>query len=412
MFSNESHNMSSESTVESCYMTYVVRKPSTIYIINSVAGCIANAILAVLGTFLNALVVCVFWKTPRLRKKVSYFMIMVLSSIDVCVSIIVHPFHLVNSITEITENSKCFYKMFYQTSAVMISGISFVTFFLMNIERYISIVHPFFHLNHVTIRKCMVLSSCAWVICITTGIAPVFDIDIQGLVMAISLIVIFGTFFIYVSIFYVARKRRRFQPNTGSGGAHEDLVSEEAAKSPENLHTLSKTVSFVHDLHLAKMYLLVVFCSIVLNVPNAAVLAVYTERVKTLDWVVHVKIWTLTLVTMNSTVNSLIFFWANKRLRREGWRICKQFLKVWFFWYDILCSKRPTSIAYNRNWYCCILLSRDLHVAPMAQRLVKYNLSMLYMPSHTWRQSSYLYRSQYLNVLNTLLHCIRRFCFN
>ena len=96
MLFNASHNVSSEGLVESCYKTYVVRTPTTSYIINSVIGCVANAILAVLGTFLNALVVRVFWKSPRLQKKISYFMIMVLSSIDLCVSIVVHPFHLVN----------------------------------------------------------------------------------------------------------------------------------------------------------------------------------------------------------------------------------------------------------------------------------------------------------------------------
>ena len=138
MLFNASHNVSSEGLVESCYKTYVVRIPTTSYIINSVIGCVANAILAVLGTFLNALVVRVFWKTPRLQQKISYFMIMVLSSIDLCVSIVVHPFHLVNSIAEVTETSKCFYKMFYQTSVVMLSGMSYLTFFVMNIERYLS----------------------------------------------------------------------------------------------------------------------------------------------------------------------------------------------------------------------------------------------------------------------------------
>ena len=138
MLFNASRNVSSEGLVESCYKTYVVRIPTTSYIINSVIGCVANAILAVLGTFLNALVVRVFWKTPRLQQKISYFMIMVLSSIDLCVSIVVHPFHLVNSIAEVTETSKCFYKMFYQTSVVMLSGMSYLTFFVMNIERYLS----------------------------------------------------------------------------------------------------------------------------------------------------------------------------------------------------------------------------------------------------------------------------------
>ena len=323
MFPNGSYNSSADISVESCYMTYVVRSPSTSYIINSVVGCVVNAILAVVGTFLNALVVCVFWKSPQLRLTASYFMIMLLSSIDLCVSMIVHPLYLVNSIGEITETSKCFYKIIYQTLAIMFSGMSFLTFFVMNIERYVSIVHPFYHLNHVTKCKCLVFSSLLWLVSITTSIVPIFGIDIQTFVTVIALIVIFTTFFIYVSIFYVARKRRRSRTISTR---RDDLMLEEPSIGAEATQS-RKMISFLHDLHLAKIYLLVLFCTLFCNFPNAIVLALFDDRVKSLDGVVQVKIWTLTLVAMNSTLNCLIFFWANKRLRKEGWKICKGFLK-------------------------------------------------------------------------------------
>lgn len=323
MVANTSHNISNEKLIESCYMTYVVRSPSTSYIINSVAGCIVNAFFAVFGTFLNALVICVFWKTPKLRQKVSYFLIMVLSSIDICVTIIVHPFHLVNSIAEITETSKCFYKMFYQTSAVMFSGMSFLTFFIMNIERYLSIVYPIFHRNYVTKRKCLVISSLLWFLVVVFGIAPFGKLNIQPYVAVTALFVIIGTFFIYVSIFYVARKRRL---SMATRREQDELMVDELPSRSESVPS-RKTVSFLHDLLLAKIYLLVVFCTLFCNFPNAIVLVLFSDKVKTLDGVVQVKIWTLTLVTMNSTLNCLIFFWGNKTLRNKGWKICRECLK-------------------------------------------------------------------------------------
>ena len=331
MLFNASHNVSSEGLVESCYKTYVVRKPTTSYIINSVIGCVANAILAVLGTFLNALVIRVFWKSPRLQQKVSYFMIMVLSSIDLCVSIVVHPFYLVNSIAEVTETSKCFYKMFYQTSAVMLSGMSYATFFIINIERYIAIVHPFFHYAHVTRRRCLLFSSLAWLVCIVVSIAPIFNFDIQAVVTVLVVIVLIGTFFIYISIYYIARKQRNFRQSTIR---REVYVTEVQRPKPElkergrPAELSNKAVSFLHDLALAKMYFVVVACNLLLNLPNVVILAVYTERVKTLDDLVQMKIWTLTLVATNSTANCIIFFWANKKLRSEGWKICKTFLSL------------------------------------------------------------------------------------
>ena len=324
---NASNFSTADSSVEDCFKTYIVLKPNRSYIINSIFGIIVNIIFAVAGIFLNALVVCVFWKTPKLRLKVTYFMIMVLSTIDLSVSIIVHPLHVLNSVAEITETAKCGYKMTYQTSAVVFSGMSFLTFFVMNCERFLSIVHPFFHLIHVNKRRCLFISSLTWIISTVTGIAPIFALDIQSFITVLALIVIIGTFYIYVCIFIEAKKRRTRRDRSVSGGTDEiDLSAETSRETTQGIHS-KKTVSFLHDIQLAKMYLLVVFSSIFLNLPNAVVLAMFSERIKTVDNVVQVKIWTVTLVAMNSTMNCIIFFWSNKRLRKEGWRICKEVLK-------------------------------------------------------------------------------------
>ena len=323
---NMSSNLTTDGSVEDCFKTYIVLKPTRSYIIDSIFGCIVNIILGVIGTCLNALVICVFWKTPKLRLKVSYFMIMVLSTIDLFVCIIVHPLHVVNSIGEITQTAKCGIKMAYQTSAVIFSGASFLTFFIMNCERFLSIVHPFFHLNHVTKHRCLILSFLPWIIFVVTGIAPVFDLNIQSFITILALLVIIGTFYIYVCIYIVARKRRNSRGRSISAGTHELDFCQDSRGTTATLPS-KKTVSFLHDIQLAKMYLFVVLTSIGLNLPNAVGLAMYADRVKTVDVIVHLKIWTVTLVAMNSTMNCIIFFWSNNRLRKEGWRICKEFFR-------------------------------------------------------------------------------------
>ena len=323
-----SSNLTTDGSIEDCFETYIVLRPTSSYTINSIFGCIVNIAFAVTGIFLNALVVCVFWKTPKLRLKVSYFMIMVLSTIDLSVSIIVHPLHVLNSVAEITETAKCGYKMTYQTSAVVFSGMSFLTFFVMNCERYLSSVHPFFHRNHVTKRGCLFIASLTWIGCIVTGISPVFALNIQSFITVLALIVIIGTFYIYVCIFIQARKRQTSRDRSISAGTDElDFSQENSLRgTTEAIHS-KKTVSFLHDIQLAKMYLFVVLSSIFLNLPNAIVLAMFGDRVTTVDSVVQVKIWTVTLVAMNSTMNCIIFFWSNKRLRKEGWRICKELFR-------------------------------------------------------------------------------------
>ena len=324
---NMSSNLTTDGSVEDCFKTYIVLKPTSSYFIDSIFGCIVNIILGVVGTGLNALVICVFWKTPKLRLKVSYFMIMVLSTIDLSVCIIVHPLHVINSIGEITQTAKCGIKMAYQTSAVIFSGASFLTFFIMNCERFLSIVHPFFHLNHVTKHRCLILSFLPWIISVVTGIAPVFDLNIQSFITILALLVIIGTFYIYVCIYIVARKRRNSRERSISAGTDELDFSQDSSRGTTAALQSKKTVSFLHDIQLAKMYLFVVLSSIGLNLPNAVGLAMYADPVKTVDVIVHLKIWTVTLVAMNSTMNCIIFFWSNNRLRKEGWRICKQLFK-------------------------------------------------------------------------------------
>lgn len=256
-------------------------------------------------------------------------MIMVLSTIDLLVSIIVHPLHVLNSVAEITKNARCSYKMIYQTSAVIISGMSFLTFFVMNCERFLSIVHPFFHLNYVTKRKCLLVSSVTWIVCLTTGVAPLLGLDIQNFITALVLILLFGTFYVYVCIYIEARKRRASRERSANTRTNEFDTSHcenSGARATETIHS-RKTVSFLHDIQLAKMYLIVMLSSLFLNLPNAIVLSVFTDRVKILDSVVQVKIWTVTLVAMNSTMNCIIFFWANSQLSKKGWKLCKAFFR-------------------------------------------------------------------------------------
>ena len=359
-----------EEEVENCYTSYIVTKPTTSYIANSVIGCIVNLILCFVGTFLNALVVYVFWRTPKLRYKVSYFMITILSSIDLLVTLILHPAHLVMSIAEIVGKPRCVYKMIYHIATIVLSGMSFLTFFVMNVERYLSIVHPIFHLRHVTKMRCLVVCSVFWSLTIFCGpIAYPLYLNVQYVITIMAVIVMLGTSYIYIAIFYVARKRKRtlrlnvrkeedsnvflvedssHTNNTGSDNAPDGRSDVEIeGRDPENLNRRNqstiknqkiskrdktgekskKTISFLHDLQLAKMYLLVVFSGFVLNLPNAIVLAMFHDTIETLNGLVQFKIWTVTLVLMNSTVNCLIFFWANEKLRKEGWKACKRLFR-------------------------------------------------------------------------------------
>ncbi|XP_028404294.1 uncharacterized protein LOC114526946 [Dendronephthya gigantea] len=366
--------------LEDCFRSYIVTKATTSYIINSAICCTVNLILFFVGTVLNALVIYVFWRTPTLRFKVSYFMIMVLSTNDILVTTIVHPAHLIMSIAEMVGKPRCGYKAFYHIASIVLSGMSLLTFFVMNIERYLSVVHPIFHLRHVTKFRCIIVCSVFWLLTIFGGpFAYVVNYNGQFILTFAAVVIILGTCYIYIAIFYIARKKRHaardkrkkanafvvedvghtnlsISTSTGTTENFEvplengksdcpvdnpshinDRINESNSKtdqfsdinsnsaSPrEKVQENSKTISFFHDLQLAKMYLLVVFSSFVLNLPNAIGLALHHDRLHVVDGWVQSKIWTVTLVLMSSTVNCLIFFWANETLRKEGRKVYKR----------------------------------------------------------------------------------------
>ncbi len=315
--------MASNITLAQCYMTYVVKTPSRPYIINSVIACSVNFVFAVLGTFLNVMVIWIFWKTRKLREKTCYFMIMVLSCVDLSVTVIVQPMFLISSISEITANSKCSYKILSQTLTILLSGMSITTFFTLNIERYLSIVHSVFHRNHIKKQKCFMFLSVLWLICSVVAIGPLFSLTIDIIITLLAILICTGTFYMYIAIFYVARQRRVHGITQNVVVNDSGIASSINAKQqqPETARNMERTSQ---DFLLAKTCLLVVFTSLLCHLPNAVILAVWRERLYTINATVHLKVWTQSLVAMNSTLNCLIFFWANKTLGSEGRKALKQ----------------------------------------------------------------------------------------
>ena len=132
--------------------------------------CIINIIFMVAGIFLNSVVIISLWRSSQLRKKLCYFMILVLSCFDLAVVTITHPFLIVstiyfsqgeiNKIREDTRNS-----IFY-----VLYGSSLFALFTLNVERFLALTRPFFHQASVT--KTRLLCFQAFWTVIVVGISP------------------------------------------------------------------------------------------------------------------------------------------------------------------------------------------------------------------------------------------------
>ena len=293
--------------LEACLLSFIVRSPSSSYIRNSIAAVVVNIVLAVAGTILNSFVLIIFWKSPKLRSKLSSFAIMLLCSIDLGVGTVVNPLFALKSIATMLDSPKCLYNAAYSVAIYLFSGISACTLLIINIERYFAIIHPFLYQIHFTKRRFVFTWVFIWFLVVVWIVCSAY-IPIATLLIPVGLgiIVIFTSLFTYVVIYVVARKK----------------MKKNEVHSNSDQESRRHFMAFLRELKMAKTYVLVVFLCFLCHLPTVVVFGI--ENVLTPDSVAHAFDWASTLTSMNSTLNCIIFFWGNRDLRKEGSKILKK----------------------------------------------------------------------------------------
>ncbi len=241
----------------------------------------------------------------QLRKKLCYFMIMVLSCCDLLVVLTNHPLAAANAMLWLTGKLVVHPReviIFKRVSAIVL-GFSLVALLVMNFDRYLATYHPIFHRTSVTKGKLLTLLATLIVVELT-----LYLMSINNFVFPHSLFVLIGLIiisppmlFINYKLFAIARKSRR---NNGV--------------SPEMKKTFSlKNVSSC---------LLAVACFVVLSIPVFVYIRLrITSKIKhsPLGNADIAGLWCTTIASLNSTFNCLIFYWKNKILRAEGMKVIK-----------------------------------------------------------------------------------------
>ena len=306
--------------VEKCLISYVVHSPTSSYTWSNIAACAVNIIFAIAGTILNSLVLYIFWKSSKLRSKLSYFIIMLLSSIDLAVVTIVHPLSLLQAIREIYGTPQCIYKISYLSAIYFFTGMSISTLLMLNIERYTAIIHPIWHRKRVTRPRLMFIWAILWLIIVVNTVSRLFFRPLNDIITIILISSLCSTsLFTYVSIFRAARKRK--------GVAQCNTVGDHT----NNCHgqVSGNMASFLRELKIAKIYFIIVVLAFVCFLPAAIIVKGFkypwNESEKRRISVTIAYTWVTTLTSLNSTLNCLIFFWANKMLRTEALKLAKNF---------------------------------------------------------------------------------------
>ena len=262
------------------------------------------------GICLNSLVIISFWRSVQLRKKLCYFMIMVLSCFDLLTVLTNNPLVALLAMSWLTGklDGNARWPYISSRSTGIFLGFSYFALLGMNFDRYLATSYPIFHRTSVlTKRRLLPLLAILIIVEITLKVMSVNDFVIFHQVHILILCILFipAMLFINYKLFLVVRKSRKNK-----------------RISPDMKKTFSlKNISSC---------LLVVACIVVVSIPGFVYIGLIINSPKTRytwDNANIAGIWAITISSTNCTFNCLIFYWKNKVLRAEGLKVLKS-LKI------------------------------------------------------------------------------------
>ena len=290
---------------------------------NLLALGVVNLVFILGGAFLNSLAIFVFLSSPVVRKRKCYFLIMVLSCIDLVVVIVVHPLTIFYCVSELTGHRICL--KVYHFICFLLRGLSSFTLLTMNIERYIAVVYPYVHQRTMTKGKMLLLAGFASIFVVMFWLLQIYFRNIKGVVIVVEVLffLLFVTL-INTKILIIARKKRMQRALSLNSFRL-------TAKS-----TLKTTKDHLRDLKFTLTYIYTIVCWFICYCPMSIFQILTYLEMK--SWsqpapsLSDLGIWLPTLMTMNSTFNCLIFFWRNKTLRNQSMKLltCFRVQRNWF----------------------------------------------------------------------------------
>ena len=275
------------------------------YVINLIFIFAVNVFFFFSGICLNSLVILSFWRSVQLRKKLCYFMIMVLSCCDLLAVLTNNPLVTIIMMSWLTgklDGNARWAHVSLRSPGIFL-GFSYFALLVMNFDRYLATSYPIFHRTSVTKGRLLTLLVILIIVQITLKVMSVNDFVMSYEVHTIILciLVIPAMLFINYKLFLVVRKSRKNK-----------------RISPDMKKTFSlKNISSC---------LLVVACLVVIWIPWCVYIGLRInspETKNTLNNATLAGFWAITISLMNCTFNCLIFYWKNKVLRTEGLKVLK-----------------------------------------------------------------------------------------
>ena len=286
----------------------LVRKfPNRLTFVNHVAACFFSVLIMLTTMILNSLTFATLWWSPRMRKSTSLFLVMILSGLDAVGGLTSNSMFTVRLAGEVFGRLECGI-IFAQTFSAMMGTItSLVTVTAINIERYIGVVHPMYH--HTQLKKSMLFKFIIlfWIF---SGIALGLSLIYGYTILVRFTTIMFSGFMLFTMFAYTRigikvissqRQHQNFSPPSGN---------DQCLRRKEH-------VNFLKEIKLAKSCFMIVICYVLCITPVTVFLGILRNALSDSNIVIAIA-WCVNIALLNSSLNSVIFFWRSRELRKEA----------------------------------------------------------------------------------------------
>ena len=304
------HSVNEDEVEMSCNhfgkLQFVVPKlHSEKFLINHIFVISFNGILIIPTVLLNAIAIITIFKSSQLKSKPCYFIILVQSVIDLLVGVLGIPLFIVYLSSAVGGNKNCFAASFAFRSTALPIGMSTITLAAMTLERYIAILHPYSYNTKITKKRLLICVGSGVLFAISLIILAFINIILFAFcAAALEMLIFIFTAYSSIKIYSVVKNLSR-SPNK----PHD--VNAEA--------NITRKKVIIQEMKHAKSCFLAVICFGLLCFLPIAIAVSFHNKVDILKWEA-IKVWVVTLGLLNSSVNSVIFFWTKKMLRNEAYK--------------------------------------------------------------------------------------------
>jgi large-conductance mechanosensitive channel len=287
----------------------ITKIPSEGLRINQVLAIVFNGILIIPTILLNAVAIITIWKSSQLNRKPCYFIILVQSVTDLAVGLVSIPLFIFFLKRALGGYEKYCSETFLAFRLILLPvGLSTITLLALTLERYVAILHPYAYGSGVTKKRLVVFIGCCDAVEFSVFTLSLMNQRILEIYAVVKMTIVFLFIaFAYTKIFFVVRKLSR---------------SQRRPQDPSSDANLTRMKLFLREIKQAKACLIVIICFSVLNFLPATIAIPLIPMLDRFEMLATIA-WVITLRVLNSSANSVIFFWTKTMLRKEAIKTLK-----------------------------------------------------------------------------------------